>query len=246
MANGEIATDAVDYSLLLGNSIVRHPQVQYAWKINPANTWQTALEYFGGGDRSSELPALTTKYTYKHDATHLLAQGFINQKQAQGPQQDIEEIGWGVGLGGRYRFNEHSSIQAQYYHMLGDQRLLSFIFQGATSDGIVWGGDFSVDHDKNELLLNRLDSLTLGYTHVFSPKWRSSIAASVVKFDDGTDYAKANPETNEQLTDYVINGIYSPSKHVDIGAEYHHGKRETFDGKQADVSRINMTAKYSF
>ena len=246
MANLEVATDAVDYSLLLGNSVVRHPQVRYAWKINPENSLNVALEYMGGGDRSSALPALTAKYTYKNGPAHVIAQGFVNEKQAQSASKDIEEMGWGVGLGTRYRFNPKNAVQAQYYHMVGDQRIVSFLTQGATSDGYAWGGDFSVDPIKNELLLNRFDSLTIGYSHIFNPKWRSSIAASVVNFDDDSDFAKANPESNKRLTDYVINGIYSPWKNVDLGAEYHHGQRETFDGREADVSRINMTAKYSF
>ena len=246
MANMEVATDAVDYSLLLGNSVVRHPQVQYAWTINPENRLNVALEYMGGGDRSSALPALTGKYTYKKDNTHLIAQGFVNEKQAQGEQTDINEIGWGVGLGGRYRFDENNSIQGQYYHMVGDQRIVSFLTQGSTSDGNAWGGDFSVDPMNNELLLNRFDSFTLGYSHTFSPKWRANVAASMVSFDEDSDYAQANPESNKRLTDYVLNGIYTPWKNVDLGAEYHHGKRETFDGKEADIARVNMTMKYSF
>lgn len=246
MSNIEVATDAVDYSLLLGNAVVRHPQVQYGWTLNPENSINVALEYMGGGDRSSALPALTAKYSYKNGPAHIIANGFVNEKQAQGATEDIEDIGWGVGLGGRYRFDAQNSIQAQYYHMVGDQRIVSFLTQGATSDGEAWGGDFSVDPLKKELLLNRFDSLTLGYSHIFSPQWRANIAASVVNFDDDSAFAKANPESNKRLSDYVINGIYSPWKNVDLGAEYHHGKRETFDGREADVSRINMTAKYSF
>ena len=246
MSNIEVATDAVDYSLLLGNAVVRHPQVRYVWKPNPTNSVNVALEYMGGGDRSSALPALTAKYTYRQGPTHVIAQGFVNEKQAQSVSEDIEEMGWGVGLGGRYRFDSQNSIQAQYYHMVGDQRIVSFLTQGATSDGYAWGGDFSVDPLKKELLLNRFDSFTLGYSHLFNPKWRANIAASVVNFDDDSDFAKANPQSNHRLTDYVINGIYSPWKNVDLGAEYHHGQRESFDGREADVSRVNMTAKYSF
>ena len=129
---------------------------------------------------------------------------------------------------------------------MGDQRIAAFLIQGSTVDGAAWGGDYSVDTTNNELLLNEVNSLNIGFTHKFTPKWRSSIAASVVDFDDSSDYAKANPEANKRLTDYVANVIYSPVPKINLGAEYHHGKRETFDNKEADISRINLSANYSF
>ncbi len=246
MSTPEISTEAVDYSLFLGGSILRTPQVSYAFKLDPENTWNVGVEYMAGGDRSSALPALTTKYVHQSGPVHLLAQGFVNQKQAQTDIGDIEKVGWGVGLGGRYRFDDQNSIQGNYFHMVGDQRIAAFLTQGSTSDGAAWGGDYSVDTANNELLLNEFNSLNIGFTHKFTPKLRSSINASVVDFDDSSDYARANPEANKRLTDYIANLIYSPVPKINLGAEYHHGKRETFDNKEADISRINLSANYSF
>jgi hypothetical protein len=39
--------------------------VSYAFKLDPENTWNVGLEYMAGGDRSSALPALTTKYVHQ-------------------------------------------------------------------------------------------------------------------------------------------------------------------------------------
>lgn len=246
MSTPEISTEAVDYSLFLGGSILRTPQISYAFKLDPENTWNIGLEYMASGDRSSALPALTSKYVYQSNRVHLLAQGFVNQKQAQTDAGDIEKVGWGLGFGGRYRFDDQNSIQGNYFHMVGDQRIAAFLIQGSTIDGVAWGGDYSVDLANNELLLNEFNSLNIGFTHKFTPKLRSNINASVVDFDDSSDYAHANPETNKRLTDYVANVIYSPVPKVNLGAEYHHGKRETFDNKKADISRINLSANYSF
>jgi hypothetical protein len=85
-----------------------------------------------GGDRSSALPALTTKYVHQSGPLHLLAQGFVNQKQAQTDTGDIEKVGWGVGLGGRYHLDDQNSIQGNYFHMVGDQRIAAFLTQGST------------------------------------------------------------------------------------------------------------------
>lgn len=246
MSTPEISTEAVDYSLLLGGSILRTPQVSYAFKIDPENTWNVGLEYIASGDRSSALPALTSKYVYQSGPLHLMAQGFINEKQAQTATGDLEKWGWGLGFGGRYRFDDQNSIQGNYFHMLGDQRIAAYFIQGSTADGAAWGGDYSVDPIHNELLLNEFNSLNLGFTHKFSQKLRSSLSASIVDFDDSTDYARANPESNKRLTDYVANVIYSPVPNINLGAEYHQGKRKTFDHQEADVSRINLSATYSF
>lgn len=246
MSTPEISTEAVDYSLLLGGSVLRAPQISYAFRIDPENTWNVGLEYMAGGDRSSALPALTTKYVHQSGPLHLLAQGFVNEKQAQTATGDINKVGWGVGVGGRYRFDDKNSIQGNYFHIVGDQRIAAFLTQGSTTDGAAWGGDYSVNVGEDELLLNSFNSLNIGFTHKFTPKWRSSISASLVDFDDSSDYARANPETNQRLTDYVANLIYSPVPNINLGAEYHHGKRETFDNKEADVSRINLSANYSF
>lgn len=246
MSTPEISTEAVDYSLLLGGSILRTPQVSYAWVFDAQNTLNVGVEYMAAGDRSSALPAFTSKYVHKSGPVHLLAQAFINEKQAQTATHDISKMGWGVGLGGRYRFDDKTSVQGNYFHMVGDQRIAAFLIQGATADGVAWGGDYSVDKINNALLLNSFDSLNIGFTYKFTPKWRTSIAASVVDFDDSSDYAKANPETNKRLTDYMSNVIYSATPNINLGAEYHHGKRETFDKQQANVARVNLSANYSF
>lgn len=246
MSTPEISTEAVDYSLLLGGSVLRTPQVSYAFKLDPENTWNVGLEYMASGDRSSALPAFTSKYVHQSGPLHLLAQGFVNEKQAQTDTGDINKIGWGVGVGGRYLIDDKNSVQGNYFHIVGDQRIAAYLVQGSTVDGAAWGGDYSVDTANDELLLNSFNSLNIGFTHKFTPKWRSSISGSLVDFDDSSEYARANPESNKRLIDYVANVIYSPVPNINLGAEYHHGKRETFDAKEADISRVNLSATYRF
>ena len=69
---------------------------------------------------------------------------------------------------------------------------------------------------------------------------------SIFDFDDDSAYAKLNPDANKRLTDYAANLFYSPAEQIDIGMEYHQGKREVFDGRTADVSRINFVSMYKF
>ncbi len=65
----------------------------------------------------------------------------------------------------------------------------------------------------------------------------ASINASVVDFDDASVIMpKPIRETNKRLTDYVANVILILLfQRINLGAEDHHGKRETFDNKEADI-----------
>ncbi|MBK0063236.1 MULTISPECIES: DcaP family trimeric outer membrane transporter [unclassified Acinetobacter] len=244
MSNMETATESVDFTQLLGISYTRLPQIRYEWKFNPQHTLDVAAEYTS--DRTSALPSLTAKYLYKQDGLLALAQGFVNEKEAEIDNDQLKKTSWGVGAGFKYRFNPKQSVQANYFHIKGDQKFVPYSTQGSTSDGSAWGGDYSVNTDQSSLLLSEYDTFTLGYSHRFNESWRSSIAASIFNYDDDNAYAKANPTANKRLTDYVINAFYTPTNNVDLGLEYHHGKRESFDDKEADISRINFVSMYKF
>lgn len=241
MSNTETMTESIDYTQLLGVSTTRTPQVRRDFALAPNNKLQLALEY--AGDRTSAWPALTAKYTYKIQNLHLMGQGFINEKQAQVGQDEIEKVSWGVGLGARYKFSPQQSVQANYYHVQGDQKFVSYTTQGSSTDGADKGGDFSVAD--NRLLMSEFDGITAGYSYKFNEQWRGNIAASLMTYDENS-YAKANQDANKQLTDYVMNVIYSPKPYVDLGVEYHLGERENFAGQTADISRLNLSAQYKF
>lgn len=244
MSNMETATESVDFTQILGVSYTRLPQVRYEWKISPEHKLDVAAEYTS--DRTSALPSLTSKYTYKQGPLLALVQGFVNEKEAELEADRLKKTSWGVGAAFKYRFNPQQSVQGNYFHIKGDQKFVPYAVQGSSGDGPAWGGDFSVNADQSALLLNEYDTLTVGYSHKFNEFWRSNLAASVFNYDDDSAYAKANPKSNKRLTDYVVNAFYTPVKNVDLGMEYHHGKRESFDAQKADISRINLVSIYRF
>lgn len=91
--NLETATESVDYTAFLGTAWVRVPQVRYNFTLDEHHNLKTALEYVNS--RSSELPALTAKYTYKNGDITGLVQGFVNEKRAHLADKDIDKLGWG-------------------------------------------------------------------------------------------------------------------------------------------------------
>jgi opacity protein-like surface antigen len=242
--NLETATESVDYTALLGTSWVRLPQVRYNFELDKHHNLKTALEYVSS--RSSELPALTTKYTYKKGDITGLLQGFLNEKRAYLADKDVDKLAWGIGAGLKYQLTPSTSIQGNYFYIKGDQKFLPYTAQGSNSNNAVAGGDFSVNQSEDDLDLNELNSYVVGISHKFNSYLRMNFAASLFQYSDDTNYAKNNPLMNKTLTDYAINAYVTPVPSLDLGLEYHYGNREVFNGMEADVSRINVAAIYKF
>ncbi|OEY94006.1 porin [Acinetobacter proteolyticus] len=246
MSNMETRTDSVDYTQFMGTSYTRTPQVRYDWKIDQNHDLKVALEHTGS--RVSAFPSLTGRYTFKQGPLTALAQGFVNEKSVDVAKDTIKKVSWGAGTGLKYQFDPQQSVQANYQYIVGDQKFMPYTTQSglANATALNAAGDFSLDQDKTDLLMNKLHSFNIGYSYKFNDQWRSNLSASLFEYDDNTEYAKLNQDANKRLTDYAANIFYSPAEQIDIGLEYHQGKREVFDGRTADVSRLNFVSMYKF
>lgn len=246
MSNMETRTESVDYTQFMGTSYTRTPQVRYDWKIDQNHDLKFALEHTGS--RVSAFPSLTGRYTFKQGPLTALAQGFVNEKSVDVAKDTVKKVSWGAGTGLKYQFDPQQSVQANYQYIVGDQKFMPYTTQSglANATALNAAGDFSLDQDKTDLLMNKLHSFNIGYSYKFNDQWRSNLSASLFEYDDNTEYAKLNQDANKRLTDYAANIFYSPAEQIDIGLEYHQGKREVFDGRTADVSRLNFVSMYKF
>ncbi|WP_130802467.1 outer membrane trimeric porin-like protein DcaP [Acinetobacter ihumii] len=246
MSNMETRTESVDYTQFMGTSYTRLPQVRYDWKIDKNHDLKLALEYTGS--RVSAFPSLTGRYSYKEGPLLLLAQGFVNEKSVSVGRDDVKKVSWGAGGGLKYQLSPKQSIQANYQHIVGDQKFMPYTSQSGllNASNLNAAGDFSLNQEKTDLVMNTLDSFNLGYTYKFNDQWRTNWSASIFKYDDLSQYAELNQDANDRLTDYAANLFYSPTAQMDLGVEYHHGERKVFDGRTADVSRVNFVSMYKF
>lgn len=246
MSNMETRTESVDYTQFMGTSYTRTPQVRYDWKIDQNHDLKVALEHTGS--RVSAFPSLTGRYTFKQGPLTALAQGFVNEKSVDVVKDTVKKVSWGAGTGLKYQFDPQQSVQANYQYIVGDQKFMPYTTQSglANATALNAAGDFSLDQNKTDLLMNKLHSFNIGYSYKFNDQWRSNLSASLFEYDDNTEYAKLNQDANKRLTDYAANIFYSPAEQIDIGLEYHQGKREVFDGRTADVSRLNFVSMYKF
>ncbi|QER39627.1 carbohydrate porin [Acinetobacter suaedae] len=245
MSNMETRTESVDYTQFVGTSYTRTPQMRYNWNIDANHNLKVALEHTGS--RVSAFPSLTGKYTFKDGPWLAIAQGFVNEKSVDVAKDTVKKVSWGAGVGVKYQVDPKQSIQANYQHIVGDQKFMPYTSQSGlvNAGNLSAAGDFSLNEEKDDLLMNKLNSINLGYSYKFNKQWRANLSASMFEYDS-TAYSKLNPDTNKRLTDYAANVFYSPDEQMDFGVEYHQGKREVFDGRTADVSRINFVSMYKF
>lgn len=235
----EYLPETVDAATYVGGSLQRTPLIKYADKISDKTNFAISIEdpkYSAATDPDNEmrLPALVGRVNHKFDGGSILSgRAFVAEKKTS---QD-ESIAWGVGLGSKYQINPQIMLKADYYHVKGDGRFLLW-----TNSGYALDADEQM-HD------NEFDTVSLGLTHQFTPKLRSTLGYGYMVAKDDNTFAKLkhNDVTqNKELWQTWINAVYNPVKPIDLGIEYVYGERETFDGRNGVDNRINMMAIYHF
>ncbi|MHA3055092.1 DcaP-like protein [Acinetobacter sp. ANC 4633] len=266
--NVDTMPETVDYNGAMGGGTKRNVQVRYTQPITANQKVLVALE---GGDADklsttsgtigaatassggNRLPALTARYDIATaDKKGLLqVHGMLHENRISaatatdntGTNIDKTKLGWGVGVGGKYSFTPNDTVFANYYHVKGDNRYMFFQNDAYVASRV--GTDLHIGESE-------FDSGLLGYSHKWSPKFRSTVAAGAIWYKNDSTFAKLAPTQNKNLYNIIVNSFYTPVKDVDLGVEYTYGQRETFASSTAttdnkgDYSRVGLMARYNF
>ena len=213
--------DALGY---VGGAVKRTPQVRYTSTFSPQTNLIFALEDSKYSDNSGttlgsdpdnqmRIPALTARFNHKFadNAGIVTARTMVADKQTS----DDEKVAWGVGLGTKFNVTPSTTLKADYYHVKGDSSFVSWSNPG-----------YAIDANKN-IQQSEFDSITVGITQQFNPKWRGTLGYGYMNHDTDLDYinASANPSAlNKDLWQAWANVFYSPIKPVSLGLEYTYGE----------------------
>lgn len=261
--HGDTSPDTVDFNGPMGTAFVRTFQLRYTQPITPQQKLLVALE---GGDidninsassttalvtgaeatasGGNRAPALTARYDLKtKDGKGLLqVHGLAHENRISVSGADQEQFAWGVGLGAKYDLTPKDTIFANYYHVKGDGRYAMYPNAAYIAHRDTDGGGLEIYESES-------DSASLAYSHQWSNKLRSTLAAGGTLYNDHNDFAekaKNFSSQNKRLYNVLLNSVYTPVKNVDLGAEYTYGQRKTFNDEEGDYSRINFMARYNF
>lgn len=229
--------DALGY---VGGSVKRTPQVRHTTQFNPATNVVVALEDPKDSSSNMRLPALTARVNHKiSDTAAMSLRGMVNDKRTDADN----ETAWGVGAGLKYEIMPGTTLKADYYHVKGDSSFVSWANSG-----------FVTNSTKDIVAINEFDSITVGLTQQFNPKWRGTLGYGYMKADNNENYINALTDptaANKNLWQAWGNMFYSPVKPLSFGLEYVYGEREAFKAAPngsttGEDNRVSALAIYNF
>ena len=109
-------------------------------------------------------------------------------------------------------------------------------------DGENYGYEFS-RNENGQIETVKSIAATAAYHHAWNAKSRSNLIFSMADIDNPTGAAGTE---NKSSSSIQINYLYSPVKQVSYGIMYLAAERETENGDDGKLSRVQVTAKYSF
>lgn len=87
-----------------------------------------------------------------------------------------------------------------------------------------------------------------GYTHVWSPQFRSNVIGAGVWFKDDPDVRSVTTgaDANQRMLMGILNTYWTFAKNAWVGAEFWYNYRKTFDGVLGHETRILLTSHFDF
>ncbi|MED5525452.1 DcaP family trimeric outer membrane transporter [Gallaecimonas pentaromativorans] len=224
----------------------RQPMVRYtsdsgAWQFaleNPETTYSPYNSASRVDEDNSILPDLVGRYNMKGDWGSLAVAGLVRQLRADtvdanGDVQDNEtKMGFGVNLSGLLKAGDMDD----------------FRFSVTAGEGIGRYVALNAFNSSNVKANGDLDTISTvsafaAYRHFWTEKLRSSFVLS------GT-WADNNDTASQALTKSVqsvhANLMYSPVKPISFGAEIVYAERKLENNDKGDLTRLQLSAKYTF
>lgn len=234
----EYLPESIEPASYVGGSLLRIPQVKFSNSIS--NTTNIAISVedpkyteFSDPNNEMRLPAFVGRVNHKIGSDMVIsARSMIAEKKI--PQDKM--LAWGIAIGGKYNLNEDTYLKGNYYHVKGDGKF------------VAWSNSGYVINE-NKIYENEFDAVSLGLTHNFNEKVRSTVGYGFMISDDNNDFSRINYENNsqnKQLWQGWVNMIYQPVTKVNVGVEYVYGERETFNELKGKDNRLNLMVSYDF
>lgn len=242
-----------------GTTFVRQPMVR--WTNGPL---QLAIEntntrFFNKPETSSgavlsddgAIPDIIAKYTFKGDYGHVAIAGIYRDLSYETASEEFSDTGFGVSVSGKLKVGDS-----------GDD--FRFMLTSGTGLGRYLGvtgtpGAVAVREELDEDIyatrdIEAIDSTGgfVSYRHLWNDKWRSNITYSMQKIDNAVavaedwDSASVVAGAIKDVNSIHLNLLYSPTAKVTFGAEYMTAERESEGGLDADLDRLQFSAKYAF
>lgn len=238
--------DQLDFVGPAGTIFERQPMIR--WTGGPL---QLALENAitrvdlpeGGRrlDDSETIPDLIARYNGSSGGLDWSLAGILRQlsyaeRDAAGAEVlSDERYGYGLSLSGRWMLGaDDLRFMASYGNALG-----RYLGLNAFNDGYI-----DADGDINTI---EQWGAFLAYRHFWSERWRSSVTLSASGADNPTSADFATAENLARAYRSVHVGLnYQPAADLLLGGELIYAAKELQDGRDGDMLRLQLAARYAF
>ncbi len=265
--DGDIFPNTVEYWGPPGMVFLRNPQIRFTYKTGN-NELAIAIEKPGndvdaGNIRvidpalgsnlqgHEDLPDLTARWRYEGGWGHVQLAGILRQVgfDTAGTADNRpkgEETGWGLDLTGNVK-------------TWGRDVLHLGIVYGEGIATYMNDGGVDLAPKANAIVAPPIAGvpppISLGpkampltgaliyYDHYWSDRWSTSLGWSTTHVDN-TNFQEPNAFQTGQYAS--VNLLWTPDKHILMGAEYIWGQREDRNGANGQDNRLQFTFKYSF
>ncbi len=210
----------LDFQGVAGIPFARQEMVRYTQDFADALQVQLAVERSNG---DSDDPVFVAALAYDTDPLLLRASGIYSPEvTTDGLSADDA---YGVNLSATASLWQGATIDAAYTYGEGIASYMVFL-----------GDDVDTEGD-----LIEQQAAYLGLAQEVGEKW---IFRGILGYRENDS---AGPfDDTENLTSVHVNAVYEVFENTTVGVEYFHGVRETFDGGEYEVDRIQTSFQYEF
>jgi len=230
--------DAVDF---VGPSdaivFVRQPQIRYsngAWSFSLENP-ETTVNTFTNGAGNNSVPDVTAAYTHKAGWGHVKLGGLVRQLKTSLSSRTA--TGYAAALSGLVKLGDKTDIRYQVSAGEGFGRYVGL--STAAPDVYTKGSG-------NAFELEALGGWAAyaGVRHVITPQLRGNLYYSTSHWDNDITFTGLN--ITQKLQSWHANLIWSPVPKLDFGLEAIFAQRTFESGRDGELTRLHMMARYSF
>jgi hypothetical protein len=242
--NPDAWPDTVDYEGPNAVNFARRPLVHYKHALN--DNWNAT---FGvekpdiyvdtTGDETATqdkpIPDLGANLRWESsDLGHMQLSAIVRDIGVNSVSNGSDSVvGWGFNLGGGYNLTDSDTLLGLVNYGEG--------IGGLGNDSSFANSDAAFD-ENGELVALPYWSGLLALTHQWNDKWRSTATYGYVDLDN----TEAQSSDAYHVTTYAsANLIWQMRKQLSIGLEGLYGQKETKDGSEGDVWRVQMGLVYS-
>jgi DcaP outer membrane protein len=253
------APDTVDFNGPGDLALVRNPMIRYTAGLGEGMNLALAIEntrgqQYGPDSRFQQIPDLHANFTYAGKWGHLsirgVGQNFVRQVGTAGNESNKSKFAVSGAVSGSAKFGGDVLVA----QVAGGQSIGRYLLNAVGNEFAAGKthGFVTVDAN-NEIKTWTAFGYHVGFTHVWSPEYRSNIVWSQTFIQDPKINGVAADNTAQKdMMQLFVNTFWSMSKTTEVGVEYAYGQWKSFDGggtlteTKGTENRVTATFHYNF